>query len=53
MGPKVNPTRSSMTSFRDMNADWRKWTRGERLAAISFALLTSGMVPALLLMGRG
>ena len=53
MGQKENRTRPSMISLSDMKADWRKWTRGERLAAISFALLTSGMVPALLFMVRG
>jgi hypothetical protein len=52
MGPKANRMRS-MTSLRDIKADWRKWTTGERLAAISFALLTTGMVPALLFMVRG
>jgi hypothetical protein len=44
---------SSMPSLRDMKADWCTWTRAERFSARSFTLLTSGMVPALLLMGRG
>jgi hypothetical protein len=39
--------------MRDLKADWRKWTRVERIAALFIALGMSSMVPALLLLGTG
>jgi hypothetical protein len=39
--------------MKDLRADWRKWTRSERIAAALFAFATSGMVPALLVLGYG
>ena len=39
--------------MRDLKADWRRWTRFERIVAVFIALGLSGMVPALLLLGEG
>ena len=39
--------------MKDLKADWRKWTRVERIAALFIALGMSGMVPALLLLSAG
>ncbi len=36
--------------MKDLRADWRKWTRVERLSAVFLALGMSGMVPSLLLL---
>ena len=35
--------------MRDLKADWQRWTRVERIAAMSIAL----MIPALLILGQG
>jgi hypothetical protein len=39
--------------MRDLKADWRRWTRVERIVAVFVALGMSSMVPALLLLGEG
>jgi hypothetical protein len=39
--------------MRDLKADWRKWTRVERIVAVFIALGMSGMVSVLLLIGDG
>jgi hypothetical protein len=39
--------------MRDLKADWRRWTRVERIVAVSIALGMCSMVPALLLLGEG
>jgi hypothetical protein len=39
--------------MRDLKADWRRWTRVERIVAVFIALGMSSMVPALLLLGEG
>ena len=39
--------------MRDLKADWRRWTRVERIGAVFIALGMSSMVPALLLLGTG
>ena len=39
--------------MRDLKADWRRWTRVERIVAVFIALGMSRMVPALLLFGAG
>ncbi len=39
--------------MKDLKADWLRWTRVERIVAVFIALWTSGMVPALLLLGQG
>ena len=38
--------------MRDLKADWRKWTRVERIVAMFIALGMSSMIPALLLLGE-
>jgi hypothetical protein len=38
--------------MRDLRADWRRWTRSERVTAVFFAIGTS-LTPALLLLGGG
>jgi len=38
--------------MRDLKADWRRWTRVERIVAV-FIALGMCMVPALLLLGEG
>jgi hypothetical protein len=35
--------------MNDLRADWRRWTRGERIVAMFIALGMTGMIPALLL----
>ena len=39
--------------MKDLKADWRRWTRVERMVAVFIALAMSSMVPALLLLGEG
>jgi hypothetical protein len=39
--------------MKDLKADWRRWTRIERTAAMGIALGMSSIVPALLLLGNG
>ena len=39
--------------MKDLKADWRRWTRVERIVAVLIALGMSGMVPALLLLSAG
>jgi hypothetical protein len=39
--------------MRDLKADWRRWTRVERIVAVSIALAMCSMVPALLVLGEG
>ena len=39
--------------MKDLKADWRRWTQVERIVAVLIALVMSGMVPALLLLGEG
>jgi hypothetical protein len=39
--------------MRHLKADWRRWTRVEKIVAMSIALGVSSMVPALLLLGQG
>jgi hypothetical protein len=39
--------------MRDLKADWRRWTRVERIVAVFIALGASGMVPALLFLVLG
>jgi hypothetical protein len=38
---------------KGLKADWRRWTRVERIAAVCIALAMSSMVPALLLLEQG
>jgi hypothetical protein len=38
---------------KGLKADWRRWTRVERIAAVCIALAMSSMVPTLLLLGQG
>ena len=38
--------------MKDLRADWRKWTRSERLSAVVLALGLSGITPSLLLFGQ-
>jgi len=40
-------------NMKDLKADWRKWTRVERIAAVFIAAGTGSMIPALLLRGQG
>jgi hypothetical protein len=37
--------------MRDLQADWRRWTRVERIAAAFIALGITSVAPALLLLG--
>jgi hypothetical protein len=39
--------------MKDLKADWRRWTRAERIVAVFIALGMSGLVPALLLLAEG
>jgi hypothetical protein len=39
--------------MRDLKADWRRWTRVERIVAVFITLGISSMVPVLLLLGEG
>ena len=39
--------------MKDLRADWRRWTRAERIVAVFIALGMSGLVPALLLLAEG
>jgi hypothetical protein len=38
--------------MRDLKADWRRWARVERVAAVVVAFGMAGVVPALLLLGQ-
>ena len=35
--------------MKDVMADWRKWTRGERISVVVIGFAVSSMVPLLLL----
>jgi hypothetical protein len=39
--------------MKDLKADWRRWTRVERIVALFIAFGMSSMVPALFLLGQG
>jgi len=39
--------------MRDLKADWRRWTRVERILAVFIALGMSGIAPAVLLLSQG
>jgi len=39
--------------MKDLKADWRRWTRIERIAAVVSVFGMSSIVPALLLLGQG
>jgi hypothetical protein len=39
--------------MKDLKADWRRWTRVERIVAVFIALEMCGMVPVLLALGEG
>jgi hypothetical protein len=39
--------------MRDLKADWRSWTRVERIIAVLIALGMPSLVPTLLLLGAG
>jgi hypothetical protein len=39
--------------MRDLKADWRRWTRVERIVAVLLALGMGSMAPALLVLGTG
>jgi len=39
--------------MRDLKADWRRWTRVERIVAVFIALGMDSMVPVLLVLGEG
>jgi hypothetical protein len=39
--------------MRDLKADWRRWTRVERIVAVFLALGMCSMVPTLLLLSEG
>jgi len=39
--------------MKDLKADWRRWSRAERVAAVLIALGMSGMIPAALVLGHG
>ena len=39
--------------MRDLKADWRRWTRVERIVAVFIALGMGSMVPVLLVLGEG
>jgi hypothetical protein len=49
----VKAAKRAITSppMRDLKADWRTWTRAERLTAVSFAVVTSTIVAALFIFG--
>jgi hypothetical protein len=42
-----------MTTMKDLKSDWRQWTWAEKWVAVSFAIATSTIVPALFLFGQG
>jgi malic enzyme len=52
MGLKSDHTKSLETAIRDLKSDWHKWTQFERLVAVSLAILTRSMVPALLIIDQ-
>jgi len=39
--------------MKDLKADWRRWTRAERIVAVSIVLGMTGLVPGLLLLAEG
>jgi hypothetical protein len=39
--------------MRDLKADWRRWTRVERIVAVFIVSGMTSIVPALLLLGTG
>jgi hypothetical protein len=52
IGHKSDRTKSLQTCIRDLEADWHKWTQVVWLVAVSLAILTSSIVPALLIIGQ-
>jgi hypothetical protein len=38
--------------MKDLKADWRRWTRVEKIIAVFVALGMTSMVPTLLLLGE-
>jgi hypothetical protein len=38
--------------MKDLKADWRRWTRAERIIALFIALGTTALLPALFLLGH-
>ena len=38
--------------MRDLKADWRRWTRVEKIAAVLLAIGMNGMVPVVLVLGQ-
>lgn len=39
--------------MKDLKADWRKWSRVERIVAVFIALGMPSLVPVLLVLGGG
>jgi hypothetical protein len=39
--------------MKDLEADWRRWTRAERIVAVFIALGMTTLTPALLLLVEG
>ena len=39
--------------MKDLKADWRRWTRAERIVAVFIAPGTTSLAPALLLLVEG
>jgi hypothetical protein len=39
--------------MKDLKADWRRWTRAERIGAVFIALGMTSLAPALLLLVEG
>jgi hypothetical protein len=39
--------------MKDLKADWRRWTRAERIIAVFIALGTTTLPPALMILGHG
>jgi len=39
--------------MRDLKADWRRWTRAERSAAVFIAFGMTGLLPTVLFLGAG
>jgi hypothetical protein len=38
--------------MKDLKADWRRWTRVERIIAVFIVLGTTAVLPALFLLGH-
>jgi hypothetical protein len=39
--------------MRDLRTDWRRWTQGERVAAVFIAIGMTSLTPVLLLLAGG